>query len=101
VLVHRMKKHERGIYAVAISPNGRYVATGSSDKLGNLWDLDGREPKLMGILEGHEDAVEALAFSPDNKRLFSGSHDGKIRIWLVDGSEFKAGPILPDAAQPD
>ncbi len=69
---------------IAISPDGRLLASGSSDEyIGpgevKVWDVaTGRLRKFLY----HEYEVDDLAFSPDNKTLAIAS-GGDIRLWDV------------------
>ena len=59
-----------GVNAVAFSPDGRWVVSGSYDKTAGVWDAaTGREIARMT----HDDEVSAVAFSPDSRRVVSGS----------------------------
>jgi WD40 repeat protein len=72
-----------GSCSIAISPDGRLLATGTVDHQIRLWSLiDGSE---LRSLAGHGGAVEAVAFSPDGRTLASGSADKKIKLWDVTG----------------
>nr|MBI3613812.1 caspase family protein [Nitrospirota bacterium] len=64
--------HSQQVVSVALSPDGRYVATGSFDKTAKLWDLHtGQELRSFKFkwAEGIENPVYAVAFSPDSRRL--------------------------------
>ncbi len=76
--------HEDAVWCVAISPNGKWIATGGADHQIKLWNLTGEEQQT---LSGHRDWVTALAFSPDGKSLASGSHDQSVRLWRISDGE--------------
>jgi WD40 repeat protein len=70
------------ILAVAFSTDGKWLATGGTDSIVRVWNLETREAALE--LRGHTDWISALAFSPDGKLLASGSADRTARIWKTD-----------------
>lgn len=74
-------------WAVAVSPDGRTIASGAKDGTLHLWDVagwkvDDRQPTVLKWT-GHTAAVYSIAFSPDNKLIVSASQDGTIRLWDV------------------
>lgn len=85
--------HRTKISSLAVSPDGRLLASGGGDKtvfLGfgkpvwldcsiRLWDA--ATGQAVRTLEGHEQAITHLAFSGDGKRLLSVSTDGSVRVW--------------------
>lgn len=66
------------IFAIAFSPDGRFVATAHSDNNARVWSV--AEGRLFKTLEGHSAAVSAVAYSPDGKSIVTGA-DGTIRVW--------------------
>lgn len=80
-LLRTIHGHADTIYAVAISPSGAILATGSYDQQVKLWDLaTGNE---LRTLAGHNGCVFDLAFRPDNKVLASASADRTVKLWDV------------------
>lgn len=72
-------------YALAFSPCGRYLASGTwwqegMEKMAiRLWDVASGEN--IATLWGHPTDIQSLAFSPDGTLLASGSFDGTILLW--------------------
>ncbi|OCK96077.1 putative G-protein beta WD 40 repeat-containing protein [Cenococcum geophilum 1.58] len=67
------------VHAVAFSPDGKQIASGSSDWTIKLWDA--MTGDLQKTLAGHSGWVHAFAFSPDSKQIASGSSDETIKLW--------------------
>ncbi len=69
-----------GASPVAVSPDGRLLATGSGrDDSIILWDISRREE--IATLRAHTGLISSVAFAPDGRRLASGSWDTTVRVW--------------------
>ena len=69
----------RAITDVAVSPDGRRIATASQDYRIRLHDAASGEYLLtVGV---HESVATAVAFSPDGKSIASGGYDRVVRLW--------------------
>ena len=73
--------HTYAVVAVAVAPDGTWLASASEDGMVRIWDVaTGRE---RAVLHGHTGAVSAVAVAPDGSWLASASDDGTVRIWDV------------------
>ncbi|WP_283138630.1 NB-ARC domain-containing protein [Rhizohabitans arisaemae] len=73
-----------GISAVAVSPDGSWLAGAGRDGRVRLWGVDG-DQRVMSA--EHDGEVSAVAVAPDGSWLVSGGEDATLRLWGTDGDE--------------
>jgi WD40 repeat protein len=71
--------HTEQVMAVAIAPDGSWLASGALDNTVRIWDVATRRQRVM--LAGHTDRVVAVAVAPDGSYVASASRDQTMRIW--------------------
>jgi WD40 repeat protein len=73
------------VYALAVSPDGQWLASGAEDGRVRVYSIAERRPVLH--LAGHTKRVLALASSPDSSLLASGSEDTNVFLWQIPSGE--------------
>ncbi|KAL4775531.1 WD40-repeat-containing domain protein [Aspergillus nidulans var. acristatus] len=79
--------HTKNILSVAVSPSGKFVATGGEDNKLIIWDAATLTP--LQTFSQHRDSVSGLAFArhisamSSGEQLFSGSFDRTIKTWSI------------------
>ncbi|KAF7985989.1 hypothetical protein HWV62_41300 [Athelia sp. TMB] len=80
------------IRAIAYSPDGRTIASGSLN--GSIAVHDANTCDLVaGRIEGHSGAVNAVVYSPDGRFIASASDDTTIRVWHAETCEAVSEPF--------
>lgn len=73
--------HEKDINSIKISPNDKFIATGSQDKTAKLWDVTTLQ--LIHVFRGHRRGIWTVQFSPVDQILLTTSADCTIRLWSL------------------
>jgi WD40 repeat protein len=96
--LHSLKGHLKAVRAIALTPNGEQVVSGSVDSTLKLWKLINDRPPnlrdweptpspLLRSFDGHTGVVMSVAVTPDGQQVISGSWDKTIKVWdLASGS---------------
>lgn len=97
VVLYAREAHTGEVSALAVSPDGRWIAAGSG-RSGPIRIWDSATSAEAGQIEGHQERVCGLAFDPEGKYLVSTATDGLIKVWdfttrkLLGQDEVEAKP---------
>jgi len=104
-LLRSLEGHTDWVRAVAVSPDGRFIVSGSVDRTVKVWEAE--SGRLLRSLEGHTDDVNAVAVSPDGRFIVSGSEDRTVKVWeaesgrLLRSLEGHTGSVNTVGVSPD
>ncbi len=114
VLEHKLTGSKEWIRSIAVSPDGKWAASGNGALAGendgsiNTWDL--KIGQFRATLEEHTAMIESVAITPDGETIIGGSWDGTAHIWSAkdyrpidawDDHQFivKSAVVLADGKQ--
>ncbi|HAB19657.1 MAG TPA: hypothetical protein DCE44_24890 [Verrucomicrobiales bacterium] len=80
-----LEGHSALVFAVAPTPDGRRIVSGSKDSRLKVWDLERGE--CVRTLEGHSSWICAVALTPDGRQIISGSADNTLKVWDLERGE--------------
>ena len=83
-------EHSGVVASLAISPDGRWLASVSWDKTLKIWDLN--SGNLKDSLTAHQQEILAVTFL-DSDYLVTGSFDQEIKLWSLHPQETPQSPL--------
>ncbi|GAP90248.1 putative WD-40 repeat protein [Rosellinia necatrix] len=84
--------HDDWVFAVAFSPDGRYLASGGDQPIIVIWDVKEEDQKHPGrrlTVPNTMRAIRQLVFAPAGMRLFSSGVFHDLMIWDLDDPAMK------------
>ncbi|MGE3806437.1 MAG: protein kinase [Gemmataceae bacterium] len=90
-----LRSAQRSIADLALSPDGKLLATAGLDGSVVIWDRVNQ--RVRHTISAHRPSVRSVAFAPDGKTLASGGDDRHVRVWDVNSGKETAA-LLGHAA---
>jgi WD40 repeat protein len=89
VMVKQLLDADDEVLCLALSADGKKLASGGCDRLVHVWDVSSgyATVKELPPIENHADWVFGIAFTPDGKRLATASRDKTAKLWDIDAKE--------------
>jgi U3 small nucleolar RNA-associated protein 13 len=86
------RAHEKDINSLDVSPNDRFLASGSQDRTAKIFEIvytpgaaSARgELRLLGTCKGHKRGVWCVRFSRHERVLATGSGDKTVKLWSME-----------------
>ncbi len=78
---------EGSIYALALSPDNRFLAVGGYFNINEIRIIDLERDRDVVLLKGHSNVITSLKFSNDGLQLASSDVTGAIRLWNISFSD--------------
>jgi WD40 repeat protein len=87
-------RHTGQVRTLAFSPDGAWLASGSTDNNAVLWNTGTRAPLQSIVLRGHEGGVLSLGFTEDGSALLTASTDSTLRRWDLTRADPGNEPLV-------
>jgi WD40 repeat protein len=85
VMLRQLLDADDSVLCLAISPDGKRIASGSCDRTVRVWSTDTWQ--LEQAIENHADWVLGVAFAPDGKHLLTCGRDKTAKVWDLSTKE--------------
>jgi WD40 repeat protein len=81
-LIHTLSGHQGPVNAVAFSPDGKIIASGSDDKSIIIWNL--KTGEKISTIQGFKDGVKQLVFSPEGDKILAADRSGNLQLFEIN-----------------
>jgi WD40 repeat protein len=79
------RDEESGVNTIALSLDGKKVASGSNDGAVRLWDVD--TEKVIAKWTGHKGRISSMCWNRGGRAVSGSYNDGTVRVWDVESGK--------------
>lgn len=96
-LIDTLQAHEKDVWALQVSPDGKSLITGSADKSAKFWEFKVIQEEVLGTTRKMAkltlvhirtlkvaDDILALRISPDSRLLAVSTLDSTVKVFFID-----------------
>ncbi|XP_051962487.1 protein Atg16l2-like [Xyrauchen texanus] len=84
--IFALDAHELGINAVRFSTRSNLLATGGTDRVIKLWDIEAGALQNRGTLDGSNEGITSIEFDRTGTRILAASYDKSALFWRLEDS---------------
>ncbi|XP_073780440.1 protein Atg16l2 isoform X1 [Danio rerio] len=84
--ISSLDAHDLGINAVRFSTSTNLLATGGTDRVIKLWDIEAGTLQYRGTLDGSNEGITSIEFDPTGTRILAASYDKSALFWRLEDS---------------
>ncbi|MFH0842829.1 MAG: hypothetical protein V1903_09440 [Bacteroidota bacterium] len=88
-IVYKLTRHNQAVNSIDISPDGKFIVTASSDKIGFVWNYNAqiKNFSVYDSLSGHNGRIWSCRFNKTGKYIITSAEDSTVRIWDLMGNQ--------------
>jgi WD40 repeat protein len=85
-LLLELKAHDNSVFALAYSPDGKYLLSGGRDAVLKIWEVN-EAYRLQQTINAHWYHINAIKYSPNGNFFATVSMDKTVKIWEAENFE--------------
>ena len=84
-IINRWEAHKNSVFTLCLSPDGKYLLSGSRDAYLNIWEVENNY-QLISSQAAHLFTINHITYHPSGKWFATAGRDKHIKIWSAENS---------------